>query len=451
MKPNLVLVGNGMAGMHTVEELLSVAPDKYNITVFGEESCGNYDRVMLSPVLANEKTVDDIILNDDHWYTQNGVQFEKGNKVVQIHRARKEVTAEDGRVVPYDKLLLATGSSSIKLNIPGADKYGVLGFRDVNDVDTMIEAAEHYKRATVIGGGLLGLEAAYGLMQQGMDVSVVHITDTLMERQLDAIAAKMLQTTLEKTGIRFLMSHTTTEILGDERVTGVRFSDDSIIDTDLLIMTVGIKANIELAQDSGLYCEEGIVVDDTMQTFDPNIYAVGECISHRGKTYGLVGPSFEQAKVAANHLAEMGYSGYHGSATTSTRLKIPGINVFSAGDVHGIDDSEELLLHDVANMCYKKLILRDNRIIGICLYGDTSDRNWYLQMMKDESDVSELRNALIFGKKHITTNEHDDFVNSPLPHESLSVVTAKSQDSRRGCTNNHPNHVENGKTFLITE
>ncbi|HIP94840.1 MAG TPA: NAD(P)/FAD-dependent oxidoreductase [Leucothrix sp.] len=406
-RQNLVLIGNGMAGMRTIEELLKLEPEKYNITVFGDEPYGNYNRIMLSPVLANEKTLEEVMLNDDNWYKDNNIHFEKGNKVTGVNRTKKEVTAEDGTVVSYDKLLIATGSTSFMLPLPGADKYGVIGFRDVKDVDAMIEAAEHYKKAVVIGGGLLGLEAANGLMKQGMDVTVVHIMDTLMERQLDAPAAKMLQKSLEEKGMSFLMDHQTEEILGDERITGLKFTDGTKVDADLLVMAVGIKPNFELAQSAGIHCERGIVVSDTMQTFDPNIYSVGECVQHRGITYGLVAPLFEQAKVAANHLAELGYGRYEGTVT-STMLKVTGIDLFSAGDFHGDEDTDELLFHDVANGTYKKLVLRDNVIIGACLYGDTIDGTWYFQMMKDETNISDFRNTILFGQAHLGDAGHGD-------------------------------------------
>ncbi len=405
MKQNLILIGNGMAGMRTIEELLKLAPEKYNITVFGDEPYGNYNRIMLSPVLANEKTLEEIMLNEDAWYTEHGIRFEKGNKVTAIHRTKKEVIAEDGSVTPYDRLLIATGSKSFMLPLPGADKYGVIGFRDVQDVETMIEASEHYKNAVVIGGGLLGLEAANGLMKQGMDVTVVHIMDTLMERQLDKPSAHMLQVSLEEKGMKFLMEHQTEEILGDERVTGIRFTDGTEIKADLLVMAVGIKPNIELAQSAGLHCERGVVVSDTMLTFDPGIYAVGECVQHRGATYGLVAPLFEQAKVAANHLAEIGIARYEGTVT-STMLKVTGIDLFSAGDFHGDDNTHDLLFHDVANGMYKKLVLRNNVIIGCCLYGDTIDGTWYFQMIKDGIDISDFRSTVLFGQAHLGDAGH---------------------------------------------
>ena len=407
MKQNLVLIGNGMAGMRTIEELLKLEPEKYNITVFGDEPFGNYNRIMLSPILANEKTLDDVMLNDENWYKANNVRFEKGKKVTEINRVHKKLTTEDGTIASYDKLLIATGSRSFMLPLPGADKEGVIGFRDVKDVDTMVDAAKRYKKAVVIGGGLLGLEAANGLMKQGMDVTVVHIMDTLMERQLDEAAAGMLQTSLEEKGMKFLMSHASEEILGDERVTGLRFKDGSEIDADLLVMAVGIQPNIDLAKSAGLHCERGIVVNDTMQTFDPNIYSIGECVQHRQAVYGLVAPLFEQAKVAANHLAELGYSRYEGTVT-STMLKVTGIALFSAGDFIGDEDTEELLFRDISKGTYKKLILRDNVIVGAVLYGDTLDGSWYFQMMKDGTNISDFRDSILFGQAHLGDAGHGD-------------------------------------------
>ena len=406
-KQNLILVGNGMAGMRTVEELLKLEPEKYNITVFGDEPYGNYNRIMLSPVLANEKTLEEVMLNDDNWYKDNNIRFEKGKKITEVNRAGKKVIAADGTELPYDKLLIATGSTSFMLPLPGADKEGVIGFRDVKDVDAMVDAAKKYKKAVVIGGGLLGLEAANGLMKQGMDVSVVHIMDSLMERHLDKTAASMLQKSLEEKGMKFLMSHASDEILGNDRVTGLRFKDGTEVDADLLVMAVGIKPNFDLAKSAGLHCERGIVVSDTLQTFDPNIYAIGECVQHRGNVYGLVAPLFEQAKVAANHLAELGYGRYEGTVT-STMLKVTGISLFSAGDFIGDDDTEELLFRDVASGTYKKLILRDNVIIGACLYGDTMDGTWYFQMMKDGTNISDFRDSILFGQAHLGDAGHGD-------------------------------------------
>ncbi len=404
-KDRLVLVGNGMAGVRTLEELLKLAPDKYEITVFGDEPYGNYNRILLSPVLSGEKTIDEIVLNDLDWYEQNGITLHKGSKVVTIDRVKRRVIAEDGTAAEYDRLLLATGSRPFIIPVPGHELDGVIGFRDIEDVETMLAAARQYKRAVVIGGGLLGLEAANGLLQQGMDVTVVHLLDTLMERQLDKTAAGMLQRTLEQRGLKFLMETETEAILGDEHVEGVRFKDGNEIEADLVVMAVGIRPNIELARQSGLYCERGIVVNDTLQTYDPRIYAVGECVQHRGITYGLVAPLFEQARVCANHLAEYGIGHYEGSVT-STKLKVSGIDLFSAGDFIGDENTEEIVVQDAAAGIYKKIVLKDDRIEGVVLYGDTADGAWYFQLLRDGTDVSEMREQLLFGQGHLGNAGH---------------------------------------------
>ncbi len=404
---NLVVIGNGMAGMRTVEELLKLEPEKYHITVFGDEPYGNYNRIMLSPVLADEKTIDEIMLNEEQWYVDNKIIFHKGKKVTKIDRIAKKVIAEDGTEAPYDRLLIATGSTSFMLPLKGADKEGVIGFRDIADVDTMIAAAKDYKKAVIIGGGLLGLEAANGLMKQGMDVTIVHLMDSLMERQLDKPASAMLKKSLEDKGMKFLMEYSTDEIIGDQRVQGLSFKNGESIEADLVVMAVGIKPNFALAEEAGLHCERGIVVSDTLQTFDPTIYSVGECVQHRGNTYGLVAPLFEMAKVAANHLAEIAISRYEGSVT-STLLKVTGIDLFSAGDFSGDEDTEELVLQDEALGTYKKLVLKDNKVIGCVLYGDTVDGTWYFQLLKEGTDISDFRQSILFGQAHLGDSGHGD-------------------------------------------
>ena len=406
LKQDLVLIGNGMAGVRTLEEILKLDADRYNITVFGEEPYGNYNRMMLSPVLASEKTIAEIMLNDEQWYVDNNITLHKGKKIDAIDRAKQMVTASDGTQAHYDRLILATGSMPFMLPLPGADKEGVIAFRDINDVDTMLDATKNYPKAVIIGGGLLGLEAAYGLMKQGMEVTVVHLGATLMDRQLDTNASQLLQKSLEERGMKFLMEHSSAEILGDKRVSGLKFDDGTVAEADLLVMAVGIKPNIELAQSCGIYCERGIVVNDTMQTYDPKIYAMGECVQHRGIAYGLVAPLFEQAKVAANHLVEYGIASYTGSVT-STKLKVTGIELFSAGDFVGDDSTEEIVFKDEANGAYKKIVLADNRIQGAVLYGDTVDGSWYFQLMKDGTDVSAFRDTLLFGQAHLGDSGHN--------------------------------------------
>ncbi|QXP88594.1 nitrite reductase large subunit NirB [Methylococcus capsulatus] len=404
-KPKLVLVGNGMAGVRTLEELLKLAPGKYDITVFGAEPHPNYNRILLSPVLAGEKKLDDIILNDEDWYAGHGITLHKGKTVVAIDRGRRRVRTEDGTVADYDRLLLATGSTPFILPVPGRDLEGVVGFRDIRDVERMLEASEKHRHAVVIGGGLLGLEAANGLKKRGMNVTVVHLLDTLMERQLDKPAATLLQRALENSGLSFKLEAQTEALLGEGRVRAVRFKDGSEIPADLVVMAVGIRPNIELAKAAGIHCERGILVSDTMQTFDPQVYAVGECVQHRGELFGLVAPLFEQAKVCANHLAEFGIARYRGSVT-STKLKVTGIDLFSAGEYQGGPGFEELLFQDPSRGVYKKLVVRDNKVAGAVLYGDTVDGAWYFQMMRDGTDISAFREHILFGQAHVGDSGH---------------------------------------------
>ncbi len=406
-KEKLVLIGNGMAGVRTLEELLKLDAEKYDITVFGAEPHPNYNRIMLSPVLAGEKTVDDIILNSPEWYAENGITLKTGDPITQIDRVHRSLKTESGEQVGYDRLLIATGSNPFIIPVPGHEKKGVIGFRDIADVETMLASSRQYKRAIVIGGGLLGLEAANGLMKNGMDVTVVHLLDTLMERQLDKPAATLLKASLEERGMKFLMEAQTAEILGDERVTGVKFADGSAIEADLVVMAVGIRPNMVLAQEAGIHCERGIVVNDTMQTYDPRVYAVGECVQHRGTCYGLVAPLFEQAKVAANHLAQMGIAQYEGSVT-STKLKVTGIDLFSAGEFIEGEGDETLVLQDPAAGVYKKLVVRDNKIKGAVMYGDTLDGTWYFQLLRDGTDISAMRSTILFGQHDLGDAGHGD-------------------------------------------
>jgi nitrite reductase (NADH) large subunit len=423
----LVMVGNGMAGVRTLEELLKIAPDHYEITVFGAEPHANYNRILLSPVLAGEMTLQEIMLNDVDWYAANRITLHLGQKVVKIDRRERQVVCADGTQASYDRLLLATGSTPFMLPIPGVDLEGVLSYRDIQDTTAMIDAAGSYKNAVVIGGGLLGLEAANGLKLRGMEVTVVHLMDSLMERQLDPVAAGMLQQSLESKGLRFMLKAQTSEILGSAadsqgsaRVTGVRFKDGSELPADLVVMAVGIRPNTELAQSAGLHCNRGIVVSDTMQTYDPRIYAVGECVAHRGIAYGLVAPLFEMAKVCANHLAHFGVGRYEGSIT-STKLKVTGIDLFSAGDFNAGPDSEEIVLHDAGGGIYKKLVLKDNRLVGSVLYGDTVDSAYYLQLLRDQNDIHDIRDHLMFGSAHLGNGAHVDRSSAAAMSDEMEV------------------------------
>lgn len=405
-KMKLVMIGNGMAGVRTLEELLKIAPDLYEITVFGAEPHANYNRILLSPVLAGEQTIKDIMLNDVDWYAANGITLYLNKRVIEIDRKSRQVKAEDGTVAAYDKLILATGSNPFILPIPGNDLDGVITFRDIQDVDHMIAASQKYSNAVVIGGGLLGLEAANGLALRGMKVTVVHLADWLMERQLDSTSARMLQKSLEEKGLQFLLKTQTEKILGEGgRVTAVTFKDGNTINADLVVMAVGIRPNDTLAQSAGIYCNRGVVVSDTMQTYDPRIYAVGECVSHRGTAYGLVAPLFEMAKVCANHLAQLGINRYTGSVT-STKLKVTGVDLFSAGNFTGTGKSEEIVMHDAVGGVYKKIVIEDNKIAGAVLYGDTVDGAWYFQLLREGRNISDIREHLMFGQAHLGNAGH---------------------------------------------
>ncbi|MFC3550509.1 nitrite reductase large subunit NirB [Lysobacter cavernae] len=401
-KPRLVVIGNGMAGIRTLEELLKLVPGMYDITVFGAEPHPNYNRILLSPVLAGEQAFDDIVLNPLPWYAEHGITLHLGKEVTRIDRVHRRVIAADGTQAQYDRLLLATGSLPIILPVPGKELKGVIGYRDIHDTQTMIDTAQVKQHAVVIGGGLLGLEAANGLKLRGMDVTVVHLAGWLLERQLDPTAGQLLEKSLVERGLTFRLNTSTTEIVGNEHgeVAAVRFSDGEEVAADLVVMAAGIRPNIALAQASGIHCNRGVVVNDTLQTFDPRVYAVGECASHRGIAYGLVAPLFEQAKVCANHLATFGIGIYKGSVA-STKLKVTGIDLFSAGNFMGGDGTEEIVLSDPAGGVYKKLVLKDDRLVGACLYGDTGDGGWYFKLIKDASPVDERRDQLVFGEKSL--------------------------------------------------
>ena len=396
-RSRLVVIGNGMAGMRTVEELLKLAPDLYDIAVFGAEPYGNYNRIMLSPVLAGEKSLDDIILNSRSWYEENGIRLHAGDPVVAIDRTRRIVRSRNGVEAGYDRLLIATGSKPFLIPVPGHNLPGVIAFRDIQDVETMIDAARNHRHAVVIGGGLLGLEAANGLMRQGMSVTVVHVTDSLMDRQLDRSASALLQQALERKGLRFLLKANTAEIVGPDRVTAVRFDDGTEVPADLVVMTAGVRPNIDLAKQAGLHCERAIVVDDTLQTYDPRIYAVGECVQHRTATFGLVAPIWDQARVCGAHLAGAGHRRYVQRAT-ATKLKVTGVELYSAGDFIGGPDSEDLVLRDPRRGVYKRLVIEDNRVIGAVLYGDVKEGAWYFDLIQSRTDISSLRSHLLFGK-----------------------------------------------------
>ncbi|MBI3677174.1 MAG: NAD(P)/FAD-dependent oxidoreductase [Proteobacteria bacterium] len=397
MAEKLIVIGNGMAGCRAVEELLARAPGRYEIAIFGKEPELNYNRIMLSPVLAGEKSFDDIVINDAGWYERNAIVLHAGVEIVAIDKAARLAIDDRGGRHSYDRLLIATGSNPIMLPLPGADLAGVISFRDIADVRAMLAASTTGARAVVIGGGLLGLEAANGLRARGMAVSVVHLVDTLMERQLDEAASFLLKRELEARGIDVLTGASTECIVGDRGVRGVRLKDGRHIAADLVVMAVGIRANIALAKAAGLDCGRGVVVDDHMRTSDLSIFAVGECVEHGGQTYGLVAPLWEMCKAAADALAGIEARGYRGSAI-STKLKVTGIDVFSAGQFGGGNDTEDIVFRDAAMGVYKRLILAGGRLVGAVLYGDTREGNWYFQLVKDATPIDSMRDSLIFGQ-----------------------------------------------------
>jgi nitrite reductase (NADH) large subunit len=402
-KPRLIVIGNGMAAVRTLEELLQDAPDDYQITVFGAEPHGNYNRILLSPVLAGEKHFDDIITHPKSWYAERGITLHCGDPVVAIDRQRRTVQSANGLCLPYDRLLLATGSKPFVPPMAGTQLPGVVAFRDIGDVDAMLLAAKNGRHAVVIGGGLLGLEAANGLLRQGLAVTVVHVSNVLMERQLDAPAATLLQADLERRGLRFLMAANTTALLGDGRVQAVAFADGSTVPADLVVMAAGVRPNIALAQAAGLHCERAIVVDDTLQTLsDPRIYAVGECVQHRKTTFGLVAPVWEQARVCAAHLAGFGHARYRQKAT-ATKLKVTGVDLYSAGDFIGGEGTEDVVYKDYKRGIYKRLVLRGDYLVGAVLYGDVKDGPWYFELMQSQRSVAGWRSKLVFGQNFCRT------------------------------------------------
>jgi nitrite reductase (NADH) large subunit len=395
-KQKLVVIGNGMAPGRALDKLFEQAPDAYDVTIFNAEPRVNYDRIMLSPLLTGEKTFEQIVIHGDGWYVKHGVKLYKGASVTEIDRKAKTVTTARGITAAYDKLLIATGSLPIIIPVPGHKLAGVLSYRDLDDVQAMLIAAKSRGKAVVIGGGLLGLEAAVGLKEQGMDVTVVHLAPTLMERQLDTPAGHLLQRAIEQRGITVLTKANTKAILGEKSVEAVLLEDGTRLVADLVIMAVGIRPNAQIARDAGLTCNRGIVVDPNMRTSDPDIYAVGECAESHGQVFGLVAPLYEMASVIAAQLAGDSDAAFAPSAV-ATKLKVTGINLFSAGDFAEGRDREEIVLRDAARGVYKRLVLMGDKLVGAVLYGDTTDGAWFFDLIKKGTAVTEMRESLIFG------------------------------------------------------
>ncbi|QLK86752.1 nitrite reductase large subunit NirB [Staphylococcus sp. 17KM0847] len=396
-KTKLLMIGNGMAGVRTIEEILERDPDQFEITIIGKEPYPNYNRIMLSNILQNKMTVEETIMNPYEWYEEQGIQLITGDKVVKIDREKQHVETESGRVVAYDQMIIATGSDSFILPIDGSRLEGVVGFRTIDDTEKMLETAQTKKKAIVIGGGLLGLECARGLVDQGMDVTVVHLAEWLMEVQLDRKAGELLKADLEKQGIKFELQANTQEIIGEQHVEGIRLSDGRVLDADMVVMAVGIRPVTKEARAAGLEIGRGIVVDDFMKTSDPNIYAVGECAEHRSKVYGLVAPLYDQGKVLADHITGRPTEGYQGS-TTFTSLKVSGCDLFSAGRITENEEVRGIETFNGVDNIYKKVFIKDKKIVGAVLYGDTEEGNRFYNMMKKGDTIDEYTLVSILHK-----------------------------------------------------
>jgi nitrite reductase (NADH) large subunit len=397
MTEHLVIVGNGMAPGRMLEQLLETAPERYRITIFNAEPRVNYDRIMLSPVLSGEKKFEEIIIHGDGWYIKNGITLYKGHKIVAIDRTARTVTSDKGVCEPYDRLVIATGSVPFILPVPGKDLPGVLTYRDLDDVNAMLLAVQSRAKAVVIGGGLLGLEAAAGLKERGLEVTVLHVMPTLMERQLDPAAGYLLQKAVEARGITVMTSAETKAIVGAGRVEGVELADGTVIPANLVVMAVGIRPNVSLAKEAGLEVKRGIVANARMETSDPEILALGECAEVSGHVYGLVAPLYRMAGIAAANLAGQATEAFV-HTDTPTKLKVTGIDLYSVGDFADGDDREEIILRDASAGVYKRVVLRGNRIIGTVLFGDTADGAWFADLQKKCADISQMRDTLIFGQ-----------------------------------------------------
>ena len=422
-KERLVVVGNGMAPGRALERLFEVCPDRFEVTIFNAEPRVNYDRIMLSPVLSGEKSFEQIVIHGDDWYQDRGITLHKGEKITSIDRVAKTVTSESGKTAAYDKLIIATGSVPFIIPVPGSNLPGVLTYRDLDDVNAMLIAAKSRGNAVVIGGGLLGLEAAAGLQAQGMNVTVLHLMPTLMERQLDPAAGHLLAKAVEDRGIKVITKANTKSIEGDERVRKVVLDDDTEIPADLVVLAVGIKPNSSIAQEGGLTVNRGIVVDPHMKTSDPDIFSLGECSEFDGQCFGLVAPLYEMANVVAAQLAGDTEAAFSPS-TLATKLKVTGINLFSAGDFAEGEGREEIVLRDAARGNYKRLILEEDKLIGAVLYGDTTDSAWFFELIKKRTDIAEFRDTLIFGPS---------FAGGEAPDPTAAVAALPDDAEICGC------------------
>jgi nitrite reductase (NADH) large subunit len=392
----LVIVGNGMAAARLVDELAKSALGRYAIAVIGDEPRLAYNRVLLSSVLAGETASHDIELRPASWWRDRGVTLKYSCVATEIDVGRRELKIAGEESVAFSKLVLATGSAPLRLNVPGADLAGVHTFRDSRDVDLLLTLAAQKKRVVVVGGGLLGLEAAYGLAKAGVPVTLIHLMDRLMERQLDAPAADLLKTLVERKGVKVLLNANTARVHGEKFVEGIELTDGRRINADAVIFAAGIRPNVALAKNAGISVNRGIVIDDHLQTGFADIFALGECAEHRGICYGLVEPAYEQARVLARHLA--GNSASYGGSVVATNLKVSGVAVFSAGDFIAADGAETIVLNDARRGTYKKLVISNGRLTGAVLVGDTQDALWYLELIRTREPIAKIRGEMMFGR-----------------------------------------------------
>jgi nitrite reductase (NADH) large subunit len=396
MSEPLVIVGNGMAAARLVDELAKAALGRYAIAVIGAEPRLAYNRVLLSSVLAGETASHEIELKPADWWRDRGVTVKYNCLATEIDVGRRELKIANDESIEFSKLILATGSTPLRLNVPGADLLGVHTFRDTRDVDLLLTLAAQKKRVVVVGGGLLGLEAAYGLAKAGAPVTLIHLMDRLMERQLDAPAAALLKSLVERKDIEILLNANTARIHGETRVEGVELVDGRRIEAEAVIFAAGIRPNVALAHEAGISVNRGVVVDDHLETSAPGVFALGECAEHRGICYGLVEPAYEQARVLARHLAGRD-AAYQGSVV-ATNLKVSGVAVFSAGDFMGEGGSEAIVLSDLKRGTYKKLVISDGRLTGAVLIGDVGDALWYLELIRNLEPIAKIRTDMMFGR-----------------------------------------------------
>lgn len=399
----LVIIGNGMAANRVLEELGN--NHHYDtIHVIGDERIPHYNRIMLSPLLANETTLEAITPHDDSWYQERRIEVVLGDGIKTVNTNKQQVETHSGRLFPYNDLVFATGSRSFIPPIEGADHPAVIGFRTMSDVDAMVEKFGHLKHATVIGAGLLGVEAAVGLKLRGVNVTLLHRNPVLMNRQLDATASSILATSLTQRGVDVCTGTSPVRLHGNsEAIQQIVIKDkhgEKTLDTQLVVFATGITPNIELATDAGIKTQRGICVNEQMKTSTEGVYALGECCEFEGQTYGLVAPIWDQAKVLVATLQAPDCNTQYKERTHLTKLKVSGLDMHSIGEYEASEGDDVIATQDLSEGVYRKLVIRDNKIVGVLCVGDVTDSHWYYELMSDDIDISSIRDMLIFGQAY---------------------------------------------------